>query len=274
MSRPSSPSPRIRQQPSVASPDFSLDTPPNLRTSLPDRPVSVGRLRPSPSITAKSNTDSYANGSFTRRASSPVVSRGRSVEPKGRSYSNGHISEIQEPRKPPYVPESPSRRNIRASTTSDSNGFGRSISKKSLDMAIKHMDIRNGPGSTRPLAGTILYPQSIRSATSKIHASPPTLKNSASSDLNGRLSNNDNGFIHENGKYSNGALENGKREENGRMFGGLTDVDMFESSRYDAILLKEDVKNTNWLLSSDEKSDQGSMFDHGFESLPEPFGLS
>ncbi|KAL8154386.1 hypothetical protein V2J09_012146 [Rumex salicifolius] len=275
-SRPSSPSPRIRQQPSLVSSDFPNDTPPNLRTSLPDRPVSVGRSRPNPAITAKVNIESQGNGSFSRRASSPVVTRGRSVEPKGRSYGypNGYTSEAQEPRKPSYVPDSPSRRNTRASTTTDSNGFGRSISKKSLDMAIKHMDIRNGPGNSRPLAGTVLYPQSIRSAASKIHA---TL-NSSSGDSNGRLTvNNENGFTPEKPKYpssNNGALENVKREENSRIMGRLREVDIFESSRYDAILLKEDLKNTNWLLSSDEKSDQGLLFDHNFESLPEPFGLS
>lgn len=53
----------------------------------------------------------------------------------------------------------------------------------------------------------------------------------------------------------------------------LSEVDIYESSRYDTILLKEDLKNTNWLLSADDKCDQGPIFDNGFESLPEPFGL-
>lgn len=37
------------------------------------------------------------------------------------------------------------------------------------------------------------------------------------------------------------------------------------------ILLKEDMKNANWLHSIDDKSDQGLLFDNGFGLLPEPF---
>lgn len=61
--------------------------------------------------------------------------------------------------------------------------------------------------------------------------------------------------------------------ENGRFSASLNHMDIYESSRYDAILLKEDLKNTNWLLSSDDKTDLGSILDNGFEALPEPFGL-
>lgn len=287
-SRPSSPNPsRIRSQHSVIPPDYSHDTPPNLRTTLSDRPVSAGRSRPVANATitaAKANSDNYGPGSFTRRASSPIVTRGRSVEPKGRSHavhSNGYPSEVQESRRSSYVPDSPSRRNARVSTTAttDSNVYGRTISKKSLDMAMKHMDTRDGSGNTRPLGGTVRYPQSVRSATSKIHSSQ-TLSNSTSGGLNGRLPVSvNNGFLQrsENGRYNDkGAVENGRRrEENGRLLiERLSEVDMFESARYDAILLKEDLKNTNWLLSADEKLDQGFIFDSGFEPLPEPFGLS
>ncbi|KAL8141059.1 hypothetical protein V2J09_007080 [Rumex salicifolius] len=277
-SRPSSPNPsRVRSQQPVIPPDFSHDTPPNLRTTMPDRPVSAGRSRPvtnGATTAAKGNTDSQGHGSFTRRSSSPIVTRGRSVEPKGRTHilhSNGYSSEIQEPRRSSYVPESPSRRNVRvppSAATADSNAYGRTISKKSLDMAKKHMDIRDGSGSMRPLGGTVRYPQSIRSASSKIHASP-TLSNSGSGGLSGRLSTSiSNGYLQrsESGKYNEkGAHENGRRrEDNGRsLIERLSEVDMFESSRYDAILLKEDLKNTNWLLSADEKSDQGLIFDPG-----------
>lgn len=59
---------------------------------------------------------------------------------------------------------------------------------------------------------------------------------------------------------------------NGNHSAKLTEVDIYESSRYDAILLKEDLNNTNWLHSIDDKSDQGPIFDNGFEPLPEPFG--
>jgi len=52
----------------------------------------------------------------------------------------------------------------------------------------------------------------------------------------------------------------------------VSEVDIYESSRYDALLFKEDLKNTNWLHGADDKCDQG-LFDNGFEHLPEPFGL-
>jgi hypothetical protein len=52
----------------------------------------------------------------------------------------------------------------------------------------------------------------------------------------------------------------------------LSELDLYGSSRYDAMLLREDVKSTNWLHGADDKSDQSSVFDHRFESLPEPFG--
>jgi len=68
------------------------------------------------------------------------------------------------------------------------------------------------------------------------------------------------------------AAEIGHEANDGRYSANLSDVDIYESSRYDAILL-EDLKNTNWLHSIDDKSDQGPFFDNGSESLPEPFGL-
>ncbi|KMT06494.1 hypothetical protein BVRB_7g156700 [Beta vulgaris subsp. vulgaris] len=272
-SRPSSPSPRARPQQPVIPPDFPLDTPPNLRTTLPDRPISAGRSRPGAGLTSKVNSETPSSVNMPRRPSSPVVSRGRSAEPHGRGHlhSNGHNADVSEPRKSTYVSDS-MRKPVKASTTME-NGMGRTISKKSLDMAIRHMDIRNGSASMRPLPSTSLFPQSIRSAPSKIqttHGSgSPTSVNS-----NGSPSVSSNGSILENGIYANGFLENGKKDENGRLFGRLTGADMYESTRYDAILLKEDLKNTTWLHSVDDMSDQCSIFENGFEPLPEPFGLS
>lgn len=134
------------------------------------------------------------------------------------------------------------------------------------------MDIRNGSGGIRPLPSTSLFPQSVRSIPSKIQ----TVHSSSSPksvSSNGSPSISNNGSFLENGIYANGSLEEGKKQENGRLFGRLTEVDMYESTRYDALLLKEDLKNTTWLHSMDDKSDQFSIFDGGFEQLPEPFGL-
>jgi len=141
-SRPNSPSPRVRPQQPVVPPDFPLDTPPNLRTTLPDRPLSAGRSRPNVHATMKGNPESVGSVIAPRRHSSPIVSRGRLTEPsgKGRVHSNGHIADAPEPRKVSHVSELGMRKPVKSSSTaSESTGFGRTISKKSLDMAIRHM---------------------------------------------------------------------------------------------------------------------------------------
>ncbi|KAJ4893160.1 Uncharacterized protein Rs2_19954 [Raphanus sativus] len=254
-SRPSSPGPRVRttttpQQPIVLA-DFPLDTPPNLRTSLPGRPLSAGRSRPaasSSSITT-SKASPEPKGPLTRRHSSPVVTRGRLAAPEPpRRISN--VADVVT-----------SRRTLKTSssstvvTDSNNNGLGRSFSKNSLDMAIRHMDIRNGKSNGCALSTTTLFPQSIRQASSKIQPIRSVHNHSDS--------------------ISSSSAENGNEANEGRrLMGKLSDMDMYESSRYDALLLKEDVKNTNWLHSIDDRSsDHGLMFDNGgFELLPEPFG--
>ncbi|KAJ9544715.1 hypothetical protein OSB04_024422 [Centaurea solstitialis] len=257
-SRPSSPSPRLRPPPQpINLPDFPHETPPNLRTTLPDRPLSAGRSRPS----AKGNVETTSNtASITRRHSSPVVSRGRIAEPpgRGRPHANGHVVESLEGRRISQVPDSLTRRPIKSSNSENGTGFGRNISKKSLDMAIKHMDIRNG--GARPLSGSTLFPQSIRSANSRTQ---PGRAMSAPGSVDGSV----NG---ENGNYAwNRAVEDHQSPHSSKL---SSEVDIYESSRYDAILLKEDLKNTSWLHSADDKIDEGPLFDNGFETLPEPFG--
>lgn len=122
-------------------------------------------------------------------------------------------------------------------------------------------DVRNrtGTGSTRVLSSTTLFPQSIRSA-SKAQSGRST---SDPESIN-------IGDILENGNHSPAEIRS--ESIDGRYSAKLSEVDIYESSRYDAILLKEDLQNTNWLHSIDDKSDQGPTFDNGFESLPEPFG--
>ncbi|XP_061965874.1 flocculation protein FLO11-like [Populus nigra] len=270
-SRPSSPSPRVRppQQP-VIPPDFPPDTPPNLRTTLQGRPLSAGRSRTGVSSAMKGNPETMGSLNAPRRHSSPIVTRGRLTEPsgKGRVHSNGHVADTPEPRKFSHVSEVGIRRPVKSSSAaSDSTGFGRTISKKSLDMAIRHMDIRNGTGSARSLSSTTLFPQSIRSTTPK---SQSVRSRSTQESINN--GNSQNGDVLDNEIHFSRAAEIGHEANDGRYSAKLSDVDIYESSRYDAILL-EDLKNTNWLHSIDDKSDQGPFFDNGSESLPEPFGL-
>ncbi|XP_010244562.1 PREDICTED: mucin-5AC isoform X2 [Nelumbo nucifera] len=273
-SRGSSPGPRARPSPQpIDLPDFPHDTPPNLRTTLPDRPISAGRSRPSVAVTVRGNLETSGPVNPPRRQSSPIVSRGRLAElsGRGRLHTNGHDVEAPELQKTPPVLEPTVRRLTKPTTTSESTGFGRTISKKSLDMALRHMDIRNGTGSVRSLSGTTLFPQSIRSNLK----SQPIRVLDASSFLssNGAPPASSNGGISENGNCIDKSLHNEAEEGDGRLSAKLSQMDIYESSRYDAILLKEDLKNTNWLHNVDDKSDKGITFDHRFEPLPEPFGL-
>ncbi|KAA8517624.1 hypothetical protein F0562_015098 [Nyssa sinensis] len=212
-----------------------------------------------------------APANLPRRQSSPILSRGRLTEPtgRGRVHNNGLAVDQVESRKASHVSEVSMRKPVRSSTTpTESTGFGRNISKKSLDMAIRHMDIKIGTSGIRPLSGTTLFPQSIRSANPK---NQPGRAFSAPASVNGNLSISTNGVISENGNYVR-SPDNGTEEDNCRFSAKLCEADIYESSRYDAILLKEDLKNTDWLHSVDDKSDQGPIFDNGFEPLPEPFG--
>ncbi|KAL2484958.1 hypothetical protein Adt_29714 [Abeliophyllum distichum] len=265
VSRPSSPVPRVRPppQPIVLS-DFSLETPPNLLTTLPDRPLSAGRSRPAVGLTVKGNVESPSASIAHRRQPSPVVTRGRHTEPigRGRTPANGQLSDAIDARR-----EVSTRKPLKAST--ESTGFGRTISKKSLDMAIRHMDIRNGTNGVRPLTGSTLFPQSIRSTNQKSSSNHLL---SATALVNGSLPVKNKCAFSENGYHINRSSESGSEEDKSQSSAKLTNIDVYESSRYDMILLKEDLKNTNWLCSLDDKSDQEPIFDNGFEPLPEPFG--
>lgn len=186
---------------------------------------------------------------------------------KSRGYANGHHADAPEPRKVSHAPEVVARKSVKASTTAtDNSGFGRTISKKSLDMAIKHMDIRNSSGNIRSLSSTTLFPQSIRTSTPKSQ-SHRVSSAPASVDMNGN-----NGASFDVGNGINRSMIKGREVDERQYSAKLSEVDIYESSRYDALLFKEDLKNTNWLHGADDKCDQ-AIFDNGFEHLPEPFGL-
>ncbi|XP_020206736.1 putative uncharacterized protein ENSP00000383309 [Cajanus cajan] len=251
-SRPSTPTSTRRHSPRpqpVVPPDFPLETPPNLRTTLPaDRPVSAGRSRPGAVVTLPLKPNSE-----TRIQPSPIVNRGRLSEytAKGRCHTNASQVVAQ--------------KSLKSSTTAtDSNGLGRTISKKSLDMAIRHMDVRNSSRTLGSLSSATLYPQSIRTSTPKTQHTR---------GLSVPLSMNFNGsFQSRNIGNGSNRIKGRERDEKQNM-AKLSDVDMYESYRYDSLLFKEDLNNTNWLRSVDDRCDQGPIFDNGFESLPEPFGL-
>jgi hypothetical protein len=89
------------------------------------------------------------------------------------------------------------------------------------------------------------------------------------SSVNGHLSGDSNGARSRKGGSSTASPDRasiGTKDT-------LSELDMYGSSRYEAMLLREDVKNTSWLHGFDDKPDQSLVFDHRFEPLPEPFSL-
>ncbi|XP_060210893.1 uncharacterized protein LOC132637891 isoform X1 [Lycium barbarum] len=222
---PRASSPTVKPRPWKPSdiPGFSLDAPPNLRTSLPDRPISATRGRPGAASARSSSVDRASNGRVRRQSCSPA--RGR--PPNGVMHSNGSsvpvpymsrlhakandnvspgmvgtkmVERVVNMRKlvPPKQDDrhSPHSNLSAKSSSPDSSGFGRSLSKKSLDMAIRHMDIRQRvSGNLRPLMTNIpassMY--SVRSGpnrgrtsrTVSVPDSPLATSSNASSEVSG-----------------------------------------------------------------------------------------
>ncbi|XP_009603323.1 uncharacterized serine-rich protein C215.13-like isoform X1 [Nicotiana tomentosiformis] len=217
-SRPSSPTIKPRPWKPSDMPGFSLDAPPNLRTSLSDRPISATRGRPGAPSVRSSSIEPASNGRIRRQSCSPA--RGR--PPNGVTHSSGSsvpipamsrlhakandnvspvmvgskmVERVVNMRKlaPPKQDDKQSpRSNLSTKSSSpDSSGFGRTFSKKSLDMAIRHMDIRRSiPGNLRPLLTNIpassMY--SVRSGPNKsrtvsVSDSPLATSSNASSEV-------------------------------------------------------------------------------------------
>ncbi|KAJ4789379.1 flocculation FLO11-like protein [Rhynchospora pubera] len=202
-------SPSVRSRPWKPSdmPGFSLDAPPNLRTSLPsDRPSSASRGRPAAPGARSSSVDPgpQPNPRVRRQSCSP--SRGRA--PNGvsapaltsssrRGHMNGSTDSnsnsslnpvmignkmvervVHMRRLAPPKQESGSNVGLTGSkpalSPDGSSGFGRNLSKKSLDMALRHMDIRKSiPNNLRPLM-TNIPASSMYSVRSGASAAGPT----------------------------------------------------------------------------------------------------
>ncbi|XP_039849691.1 mucin-5AC-like isoform X2 [Panicum virgatum] len=271
-SRPSSPNTRLRAPVRPLDiPDFPSETPPNLRTKLPERPLSAGRARPGMSLGVRSTLNAEPVPTApVKKMSVPAITRSKFSDTQSKTSTNGHQSRQSER----SFLEGQTTRTSRSVTAAD-NGFGRTISRKSLDMAIRHMDIRQNLGGIR---GASLFPHSIRSTTTKgrpARASDPghSITNgdrciADNGSSNGHFSGDSSSALSHNGGSSIGSPD---RESTGPKE-VLSELDIYANSRYEAMLLKEDTKNMSWLHSVDDKSDQSPVFDHRFEPLPEPFG--
>ncbi|KAK7395122.1 hypothetical protein VNO78_15664 [Psophocarpus tetragonolobus] len=191
-SRGNSPSVRSRPWEPSQMPGFSLDAPPNLKTSLSDRPASANRTRPGAPNTRSSSVEASRNGKSKRQVSTPskgrtstglvhnnhtsmqVLTRARFTDGDEESpvvIGTKMVERVVNMRKlaPPKQEDHHSSRDTSYGKSSGSSGFGTTLSKKSLDMAMRHMDIRRSiQGNLRPLVTSIpassMY--SVRSGSS------------------------------------------------------------------------------------------------------------
>eukprot|EP01018_Ginkgo_biloba_P033846 Gb_23642 [translate_table: standard] len=298
-SRGSSPTVKSRPWQPAAMPGFSLDAPPNLRTTMPERPVSATRGRPGAPSVARSTTEAPSASSRPRRQScSPSVTRGRissdsqnsdrSSVQSSKSHCNGNDATVPSvlgskmvekvinarrsfpQRQEDQVPTRPSastlqnKRTVKSISSPDSTGFGRTLSKKSLDMALRHMDIRRStPSSLRPLMTNIptasLY--SVRSGASKsrtasISDSPIATSSNASSEHSVSIVLGQEGSELDDDDFGS---ERGSRTS--------------PASQQGSIRSKGELASTNWLHSPEfreDKYDREFLFSQGFDHLSDP----
>nr|CAN77490.1 hypothetical protein VITISV_010725 [Vitis vinifera] len=163
-------------------------------TSMPERPASASRGRAGAASGRSTSTEAGSDARLRRQSCSPSRGRGslgssssngNSIPAMRRAHSNGSdnvspvligtkmVERVVNMRKlaPPKQDDHRSAHPAgKSSSAPDSSGFGRTLSKKSLDMALRHMDIRRSiQGNLRPLMTNIpassMY--SVRSGPTK-----------------------------------------------------------------------------------------------------------
>ncbi|KAJ0244281.1 hypothetical protein HA466_0189410 [Hirschfeldia incana] len=216
-----SPAPTLkssRPQKPPEMPGFSLEAPPNLRTTLSDGPALAARGRPGVASAPGSRSSSIERGSggptgvvhARRQSCSPsrrqapignangslpgARGRGGKTNNGGSSYDsfspvamgNKMVERVVNMRKlgPPRLTENGGRGTVKSNSAFNSLGYGRNLSKSSIDMALRHMDIRRGmTGSLRPLVTKVpassMY--SVRSRSTSVTNSPVATSSTVSS---------------------------------------------------------------------------------------------
>ncbi|GLJ30693.1 hypothetical protein SUGI_0608090 [Cryptomeria japonica] len=298
LSRGTSPTvkPRPLQPSSIAG--FTLETPPNLRTDMPGRSASANRGRPGSSSSARSNTVAPTSSNKPRRQScSPSVTRGRVSNDSlngnksslvAKKNSNGiqgampgvvgskMVEKLMNARKstPPGKVEEATNQfvgstlntkmSLKSVPSQSGDRFGMTISKKSLDMALRHMDIRGSMGSSiRPhmknIPASSLYSVrsgSIKSKSSGISRSPTATSSNASSESSAKISPDPDVS-----KFDDDEFGSDRGSKSSR------------ASWQDSLHFKGGAKSTNWLLSEEtieDRDDQSLISDQGFEMLSDP----
>ncbi|KAL9674557.1 hypothetical protein QQ045_030829 [Rhodiola kirilowii] len=204
----------------------SLDPPLYSRTSLPERPASASRGRSGASNLKIASSRASSNGKQRQKSRSPSRARAQNISgfnsrnfisAWNRAHSNDAdkvnpviigsqmVERVVNMRKlAPPKPDGHCDQNKstgKSSLSRDSSGFGLSLSKKSLDMAIRHMGIRGGvSGNLKPLntkkaavSGHSTPTGSIQSSTTNISDSPFATSSDSSSDPTANFNSNHSG---------------------------------------------------------------------------------
>ncbi|GAU27465.1 hypothetical protein TSUD_161510 [Trifolium subterraneum] len=209
-------SPAVKSRPWEPSqmPGFTHDAPPNLKTSLPERPTSVTRSRPGVSNPRSASVEATSNAKSRRSSITPSKGRGSTGLPHN-NHSSMHalsrarftdsdeespvvigtkmVERVVNMRKlaPPKHNDPSANNNSYGKSSTGSSGFGTTLSKKSLDMAMRHMDIRRSiQGNLRPHVTSIpassMYSvrssSSSKSRTVSFSDSPHATRSTASSE--------------------------------------------------------------------------------------------
>lgn len=128
-----------------------LDAPPKLKSTLPERPASASRCSRLFSLEAKDNNSSGRPKRPILKSRSCSINDDENDSPG--MIGTKMVERIVNMRKlaPPKLDAGHHSSVHNSSGKSDSSGFGRSLSKKSLDMAMRHMDIRRSiQGNLKP----------------------------------------------------------------------------------------------------------------------------
>ncbi|KAF5188291.1 flocculation FLO11-like protein [Thalictrum thalictroides] len=195
-----SPIVKSRPQNSLEKPGFSTNAPQNSRGSTTKRSVSNPRCgngtidskaRPrqcSPSRGPDPKGSAYRHGSSFPAVSRAFSNDGDNVSPL--LYGTKMVERVVNMRKLAPPKQELTNHSAGKSSSHNSSGFGRTLSKSSLDMALRHMDIgRSKPCSLRPLvtrepASTMYSSERPRSRADSVTDSPLAPSSIASSDLN------------------------------------------------------------------------------------------
>ncbi|PIA32175.1 hypothetical protein AQUCO_04500047v1 [Aquilegia coerulea] len=190
---------RSRQQNPSGKPGFSTNAPQNSRGLTTKRSVSNSRCGHG-TIDSKErlrqcspSRGSDPNGSASRSGSSfPAVSRAYSNDGDNVSpllYGTKMVERVVNMRKLAPPKQELTNNSAGKSSSHSSSGFGRTLSKSSLDMALRHMDIgRSKPCNLRPLVTRVpastMYSSGLpRSRAANVSDSPLATSSIASSDL-------------------------------------------------------------------------------------------